>query len=235
MKDKVERLAKGIFEYEQPEVLISEEQLSIEVSAGEVFCGKFSVHTRNLHLMKGVLYSSDELLVINEPQFIGTENEITYTVHGEYAMPGEVHKGTITVVSEYGELFLPFVIKVIPVACESSEGEIRDLFQFAGLAQSDWFEAKRLFSEERFATTVLGDREEELNRDFGRRMADCCDEAILVGLKRSQAISAGLREAGFDERRIHPVRSLAEAEVMLAPMAMPGDTILFENDLPDNY
>ena len=66
MKDKVERLAKGMFEYELPEVLVSEEALSVEVSAGETFCGKFSVHNRDLRVMKGVLYSSDEMLVLEE-------------------------------------------------------------------------------------------------------------------------------------------------------------------------
>ncbi|MBQ8315176.1 MAG: hypothetical protein IJX95_05485 [Lachnospiraceae bacterium] len=161
MKDKVERLAKGIFEYEQPAVVISEEMISAEVPAGETFCGKFSVRNRDMRVMKGVLYSSDEVLELKERQFIGADNEISYTVHGEYAAPGEVHKGTITIVSEFGEVLLPFTVKIVPVACNSSEGEIRDLFQFAGLAQSDWFEAKRLFAEESFAKTVLGDREEE--------------------------------------------------------------------------
>lgn len=161
MKDKVERLAKGNFEYEQPAIVISEETISVEVPAGEVFCGKFSVRNREMRVMKGVLYSSDEVMELNERQFIGADNEISYTVHGEYAAPGEVHKGTVTIVSEFGEVLLPFTVKIIPVACNSSEGEIRDLFQFVGLAQSDWFEAKRLFTEDSFAKTILGDREEE--------------------------------------------------------------------------
>lgn len=191
MKDKVERLAKGIFEYEQPEVLVSEEMLSVEVSAGEVFCGKFSVRNRALSMMKGVLYSSDEMLVLNEHQFVGTENEIGYTVHAEYAAPGEQRKGNITVVSEFGEILLPFSIKVIPVSCISSEGEIRDLFQFAGLAQNNWYEAKKLFVEERFAAAVLGDREEEatLYRQLQRcRSVDRALEEFLVYTKKKAPI-----------------------------------------------
>jgi len=191
VKDKVERLAKGIFEYEQPELLVSEEMLSIEVSAGEVFCGKFSVRNRSARMMKGVLYSSNELLVLNEQQFIGTENEIGYTVHGEYATPGETHRGNITIVSEFGEILLPFVIKIMPVACKSFEGEIRDLYQFAGLAQSDWYEAKRLFQEEHFATTVLGDREEETTvyRQLRKsRSVDRALEEFLVYTKKKSSI-----------------------------------------------
>lgn len=161
MKDKVERLAKGMFEYEQPEVLVSEESLFLEVTAGEIFCGKFFVRNRRMSVMKGVVYSSNEMLVINDSQFQGSENEITYTVQARYGTPGEEHRGYITVVSEYGELAIPFTIRIMPVCLMSAEGEIRDLFQFAGLAQSNWFEAKKLFADRRFLPTILGDREEE--------------------------------------------------------------------------
>ncbi len=191
MKDKVERLAKGVFEYEQPALLVSEEMLSIEVSAGEVFCGVFSVRNRSRRVMKGVLYSSDEMLVLKERQFVGTDNEISYEVHGEYATPGEVHRGEVTIVSEFGEILLPFVIKVVPLACRSSEGEIRDLFQFAGLAQSDWYEAKRVFLEERFADTVLRDREEETTvyRQLRKsRSVDRALEEFLVYTKKKSVI-----------------------------------------------
>jgi len=81
----------------------------------------------------------------------------------------------------------------------------------------------------------LGDREESMNREFGRDMADCCDEAILVGRKRSVPLSAGLADAGFPEDHIHVTGSLGEAADLLKTLAAPGDTILFENDLPDNY
>ena len=191
MKDKVERLAKGIFEYEQPELLISEEMISAEVPAGEVFCGKFSVRNRDMRVMKGVLYSSDEVFELKERQFIGADNEINYTVHGEHSAPGEVYKGTVTIVSEFGEVLLPFVVKVVPVVCSSSEGEIRDLFQFAGLAQSNWFEAKRIFTEDSFVKTVLRDREAEttMYRLLRRcRSVDRALEEFLVYTKKKSRI-----------------------------------------------
>lgn len=200
MKDKVERLAKGIFEYEQPDVLVSEETLSVEVSAGEVFCGKFSVRNRAMSVMKGVLYSSDELFVLKEQQFVGTDNEIHYTVHAEYATPGEVHRGNVTIVSEYGEILLPFVIKIIPLSCRSSEGEVRDLFQFAGLAQSDWFEAKRLFAEERFAVTVLGDREEEMT--------------VYRQLRQSRSLDRALEEFLVYTKKKAPIQIKADKSVL---------------------
>ena len=81
----------------------------------------------------------------------------------------------------------------------------------------------------------LGEREEEMNRNLGRAAAGCCDTAILVGKKRSEAIVSGLYENGFPKDRIIVVNSLEEAAELLKKMMRPGDTVLFENDLPDNY
>ena len=81
----------------------------------------------------------------------------------------------------------------------------------------------------------LGEGEDEFNRNFGRKMADCVDVAILVGVKHTQPIADGLKEAGFAEENIHPVKSLDEAAALLRQIGKPGDVALFENDLPDNY
>lgn len=101
------------------------------------------------------------------------------------------------------------------------------------------FRVLKEFPGTRFVVTPgmveLGDREEDLNLEFGRRMAGCCDEAILVGRKRSESLKKGLLEEGFPEAHIHVTGSLQEAAALLQQRAHPGDTILFENDLPDNY
>ena len=81
----------------------------------------------------------------------------------------------------------------------------------------------------------LGNREEELNREFGEKMACSCDFAILVGKKRSNAIQSGLENGGFAKEKILIVNSLDEAAGKLREIVSPGDTVLFENDLPDNY
>ncbi len=81
----------------------------------------------------------------------------------------------------------------------------------------------------------LGDREYEMNREFGAAMAGCCDIAVLVGRKRSEAIAAGLKENGFPEDSVRVVGSLEEATGVMRELTGAGDTVLFENDLPDNY
>lgn len=81
----------------------------------------------------------------------------------------------------------------------------------------------------------LGDQEAELNRAFGAQMAAHVDDALLVGPERTRPIREGLEAAGFPAERIHPVRTLFEARAWVAEHCAPGDTMLYENDLPDQY
>ena len=81
----------------------------------------------------------------------------------------------------------------------------------------------------------LGEKENEYNHEFGHAMADCVDIAIIVGKNRVKPIIDGLKEAGFPETNIHQVDSLDESTRLLHTLVCPTDTVLYENDLPDNY
>ena len=81
----------------------------------------------------------------------------------------------------------------------------------------------------------LGDREVEFNRDLGRLARSACDILVLVGARHTAPIREGALDAGMDESRIEVVGSISAARSFLADVAQTGDTILFENDLPDNY
>ena len=81
----------------------------------------------------------------------------------------------------------------------------------------------------------LGDRQAELNEAFGAKIANCADEAIIVGEYNREAIVTGIENVSPRTAKIHKVNSFAEAQSLLATMLRPGDTILYENDLPDTF
>lgn len=81
----------------------------------------------------------------------------------------------------------------------------------------------------------LGDIEFEENKKFGQEIAKVADVVFLIGKKRTKPIREGLLELNFPEEKIYSVDSLDEATKIFGSMLLPGDVILFENDLPDNY
>jgi UDP-N-acetylmuramoyl-tripeptide--D-alanyl-D-alanine ligase len=81
----------------------------------------------------------------------------------------------------------------------------------------------------------LGDLEKKENFLFGKKIAAVADYAVLVGPNKTIPIKAGLTEGGFDEDKIIVADSRDDAVKRLKPIMKSGDTILFENDLPDNY
>ena len=81
----------------------------------------------------------------------------------------------------------------------------------------------------------LGDRQQELNREFGVNIAKNVDVAIVVGEYNRDAIVEGIENAGIEPPKVVTVDSFAAAQQVLASMLQSGDTILYENDLPDTF
>jgi UDP-N-acetylmuramoyl-tripeptide--D-alanyl-D-alanine ligase len=81
----------------------------------------------------------------------------------------------------------------------------------------------------------LGSVEDAENRRYGEHAAKVCDHVIVMSAKTSTALCAGLRAGGMSEDRIHVVDTLAEATALLQRLSVPGDVVLFANDLPDTY
>ncbi|MEG1458627.1 MAG: DUF5717 family protein [Acetivibrio sp.] len=160
MREKIKRLAKENFEYELPEILLSEEQISIIAEIGSVATGSLWISNEQEKKMKGIVYSSlPELHIIN-PMFNGKTNEIQYRFDAKKAIAGEKSKGKLFIVSCCGEVNLPISIEVTEAYGQTSLGKIKDLFHFANLAQSDWEEALQLFETRDFGRIFL--KEEHL-------------------------------------------------------------------------
>lgn len=81
----------------------------------------------------------------------------------------------------------------------------------------------------------LGDKQKELNEKFGEEIGKNCDIAYVVGEYNRDAIVEGVKKSGFKEENLYVVDSFAEAQKKLSTMIKSGDTILYENDLPDTF
>ncbi|HIU20353.1 MAG TPA: UDP-N-acetylmuramoyl-tripeptide--D-alanyl-D-alanine ligase [Candidatus Limiplasma stercoravium] len=116
---------------------------------------------------------------------------------------------------------------------------INDAFNANPIGARAALEVLRAFPKRRIVITPgmveLGQKEAEYNRDFGRQIADCADIAIIVGKNRAQPILQGLKEAGFPDENAYRVDSLDASTQLLATLVTPEDTVLYENDLPEQY
>lgn len=83
----------------------------------------------------------------------------------------------------------------------------------------------------------LGEKQDELNREFGQNAAKVCDYVVLVGQKQAVPIKAGLLDENYDENKIFVASTINEALTYVYALASHGKkkVILLENDLPDNY
>ncbi len=83
----------------------------------------------------------------------------------------------------------------------------------------------------------LGDKEFELNKEFGKYMLGRSDEVFLVGKEQTEPIFEGLNECGFDEDKIKIFSSFKEAFAYAQTLCTKYEKVcvLIENDLTDNF
>lgn len=155
MKEKIERFSKGIFEYEQPFLCVSEEKIKLSIEAGKVYEGCITIKNSAGRSMKGVLYSSNRLFTIGCRSFSGADNTITYKFIAAYLMEGDTIEGELSIVSDCGDYVIPYSAYIEAPYCTTSIGKVKDLFQFANLARMDWTEAKKVFRSDDFERVIL--------------------------------------------------------------------------------
>jgi hypothetical protein len=159
LKEKIEQLAGGEFEYEVPVLRLSVESIDFGVEAGKRFEGSFSIGNSTNRMMKGIVFSSDKLLTLGQSYFSGKESIITFSFDATYLKPSDIVNGKIIILSDLGEAILPFYVHVKAPAISTSIGKIRNLFEFANLARMDWTEAKKVFRSEEFERIILKNEE----------------------------------------------------------------------------
>lgn len=81
----------------------------------------------------------------------------------------------------------------------------------------------------------LGSEQYNLNKAFGKYAGENLDVIIVVGEYNRDAIVSGVKESDFDQKNLHVVGSFNEAQQVLGKLLAKGDTVLYENDLPDTF
>lgn len=157
MKEKVMAISQGKYHYEEPQIILSTNKLYIEVPEQGEAIASFRVSNSMGTKMKGFC-STDHFNIDFLPVFSGKDNEIEVKAHaGEYSV-GECFEGVIHVISNCGEIELPFEVKV----CyrQLQEG-IQTYQDFVELAKKDFDSAVTLFYHDKFRDVYLKEFDEK--------------------------------------------------------------------------
>ena len=81
----------------------------------------------------------------------------------------------------------------------------------------------------------VGEKEYEVNREFGRQIADNTDEVILIGEEKTKPIYEGLMDKGYNKEKIHVLNDVMDAFPLMLKLKDKDTYVLLENDLPDTF
>jgi UDP-N-acetylmuramoyl-tripeptide--D-alanyl-D-alanine ligase len=80
-----------------------------------------------------------------------------------------------------------------------------------------------------------GEKAVTLNREFGVQIAAAADFVIITGGLNKAALAEGLTAADFPPEKTYFVPNTEAAKTIYPRVLHGGDTLLIENDLPENY
>ena len=112
MKEKISLLAKGIFEYEKPEIAVSTEKIELEIEAGKSCDGFFEISSAGGYEIRMKAFSSNKLMQLKSNDYCGEKIKVAYTFDAAKLEIGEEVTGHISIISNGGEIEVPFDVHV---------------------------------------------------------------------------------------------------------------------------
>ena len=168
MRKRIQRLARGQFEYVKPVVEFSEEKISIHVMEDADYPGSFEMLCTNGQKLRGIVYSTNDRMECLTPQFEGEKVRIRYCFHGKGLSEGNICEGSFLIVCSGAQYSLTFYAAITGNYPDSSIGRICNLQEFASLAREHWEEAYQLFYHKSFVHLFRQNEKQErlLYRDL---------------------------------------------------------------------
>lgn len=199
MKELIGKLSRGIIEYDSPLIETSLSAIELSVEAGKSVSGSFNVYSNDGYPIKGIVYSTQDAFKIVSENFIthDGECEIKYCVECKSYEPSMAFEGRINIVSNGGEIYIPFSVKIASTSVSSSIGEIWNLFHFVNLVKQDYDEAMGIFVSDEFKDIFLRDdiaakcMYEGLIKSVDKSIAL---EEFIVGINKKQPVKIDIIE-----------------------------------------
>lgn len=150
MREKINRLAKGIVDTEILQLTVFPEQIDETVSAGEISRKELYISDAHGRHIKGLVYSTNIRVQVDNSSFGGSRNRITYKVDGTHLDSEDVIEGGFFLITNGGERKITYRFQVDRSASGRMIGRLQTAADFGELARKDMDTALRLFEYQDF-------------------------------------------------------------------------------------
>lgn len=164
MKDTINRLARGVFEYEPPVIEVSEVNIEESIGINSIYCGELRIKSLDGQTIKGIVSTTNHAVSMEKATFVGVDNVVSYKVDTRGIAKGEKIEGRFNIISNGGESGVTYSFQVVDNSVDSSLGALKNLFHFTNLVQTEPEEAYKLFVSDDFERIFLKDDYELKNR-----------------------------------------------------------------------
>lgn len=144
MRERINRLARGIVDAELPKIFLSPLKVEETLGSNAVYKREIYLSSENNLYIKGLAYSDHSRVKILNSAFGGLRNHVTYEVNTAWCENGDEIKGTICLVTNSGELEVPFLFRVEMTASVRVLTELKSVEDYVDLAKKDMELALRL-------------------------------------------------------------------------------------------
>ncbi len=152
MRERINRLAKGIVDMEKPALTIQPERFDEEIQAGELIRKELFITSDNSLHSKGLVYSSNSRVKVLVSSFGGLRNHIGYEINSRYLEYGDVIEGTFYLVTNGGEKEVPYSFRVGAGISGRTLEQLKEPKDFASMARQDYEMALRVFEYRDFVS-----------------------------------------------------------------------------------
>ncbi len=206
MEKKIEEFAKEKFSFELPEVLVEPSFLDLSVRTDASAVGSFILFFKDNEKYKdrqirGYVACNDYRFKFEKLSFSDNEVKLKYEFNTDFIDVNGGYSGNIRIITDCGEVNLPYSISVRKKCFTVEDVEIKDLYQFTSFAATDFEYAVKLFFDEKFEEIILKDKEEEkllrrgLLRNFDKKRAL---EEFLCHTKNKQPVKLSAAKTTYN-------------------------------------
>ena len=166
MEKKIEDFAEEKFKFELPEILVLPSFLNISVTTDTGAVGSFKVRYKDEvkyqnRKIRGYVTCNDYRFKFDLVTFASSEVEIDYEFDGFALEPNMEYSGIIHLITDCGEINLPYNVQVKEPGLMADGNEINNIYQFVSFAKYDFEDAANLLYDNDFEKIILKDKEED--------------------------------------------------------------------------